>query len=180
MAKKYGLGVIVGRFQIIHKGHVQLIEEGLASCQEFAIFVGSSQEERTAKNPFSYEERKEFLNRLFPEAKVYPLPDIGVGNCTKWGDYVIAQIEEQCGKKPDVFFSGEEQRRNSWLDPSWGIKEVFVPKTLDISSTQMKALILANNRLKWAEFVANGLENDFDKIKAILEETREVTGTESL
>jgi len=180
MKKKYGLGVIVGRFQIIHKGHVMVIEEGINLCDEFVILVGSSEESRTAKNPFSYEERKAYLSRLFPAARIYPLPDIGVGNCSKWGDYVVGKVVEYCGKKPDVFFSGEEERRISWFDPSFGILEHFIPKTCDISSSQMKAFIWANNRLEWAKFIAKGLENDYDEMKAILEASRDRTDTKSL
>jgi len=180
MNKKYSLGAIVGRFQILHKGHAMVIEEGISQCENFAIFVGSSQEQRTEKNPFSFLERKAFLELAFPGILVYPLPDIGVGNCGKWGDYVIGQVVEKCGKKPDVFFSGEEQRRMSWVDSSWGIKEVFIPKTIEISSTKMKEFLLANNKQGWDEYIAKGLEPQFDFCREIVVKSQGNTTTKSL
>ena len=180
MSKKYGLGVIVGRFQIVHKGHVQVIEEGIKDCEEFAILVGSAQEERTAKNPFSYKEREAVLKAAFPDAKVFPLPDIGVGNCEKWGDYVVAKVEEYLGRKPDVFYSGEEDRRKSWLDPGLGIKEVFVPKGINISSTQMKAFLEAGDEESWNKFSALPTGANFAEIRAIIAQTSKNTNTQSI
>ncbi|MDO5331717.1 MAG: adenylyltransferase/cytidyltransferase family protein [Bacillota bacterium] len=178
--KDFGLGIIVGRFQILHKGHAQVIEEGLRRCQEFAIFVGSAQEAGTSKNPFSYEERKAFLNAAFPDAKVFPLNDIGVGNNCKWGEYVIKTVEDIYGKKPDVLFSGEESRRIAWLDPEFGVGAVFVPKEIDISSTQMKQYLLEGNRAAWNDFSVPVLSPKFDEIRQKIIETKDISNTQSI
>lgn len=180
MEKEFGLGAIVGRFQIIHKGHARVIEEGIARCEEFAIFVGSSQEEDTAKNPFSYEERKAFLELAFPKAKVYPLADIGIGNVNGWGDYVVKTVIECCGRKPEVFFSGEEERRVSWVSPKHGIKEIFVPKEIVISSSQMKDYILEDDREMWNEYIVPALRPKYDEIRRKIIKTKDILETKSI
>ena len=180
MDKKYDLGIIVGRFQVLHKGHAQVIEEGINSCKEFAIFVGSSQEGGTAKNPFDYEERKEMIQLAFPTAQIYPLPDIGVGNNCGWGDYVLAKVKEQFGRLPDVIFSGEEQRRLSWVDKSWGITEIFVPKSIDISATRMEEFILKGDKASFEEYIVPALNGQFDRFKAKIELTKDITRTDSI
>ncbi|MGB1955612.1 MAG: adenylyltransferase/cytidyltransferase family protein [Candidatus Poseidoniaceae archaeon] len=51
-------GIVLGRFQPFHKGHEHLVLEALELFQEVTIAVGSSQEEWTTENPFSFQERK--------------------------------------------------------------------------------------------------------------------------
>ena len=52
--KPYKLGVLVGRFQTFHTGHEEIIRKAIELCEQVWIFVGSSQESGTLKNPFSY------------------------------------------------------------------------------------------------------------------------------
>jgi bifunctional NMN adenylyltransferase/nudix hydrolase len=62
------LFVVIGRFQILHKGHVSLIQEALDSCQEgdhVLVLVGSSNKERSLKNPLSFEARNEIICNEF-------------------------------------------------------------------------------------------------------------------
>ena len=51
MSKPFSLGIMVGRFQTLHIGHEQMIRTGLELCDEVGIFIGSSQESGTEKNP---------------------------------------------------------------------------------------------------------------------------------
>ena len=53
MNKKFKLGFMVGRFQMLHKGHESLINEGLELCERFVLLLGNSEESRTKNNPFT-------------------------------------------------------------------------------------------------------------------------------
>jgi len=55
------VGAIVGRFQPFHNGHLQLIQAILSEVKFLKIGIGSSQYSHTMYNPFSYDERKEFI-----------------------------------------------------------------------------------------------------------------------
>ena len=56
------IGVIVGRFQPLHKQHLAvLIEPALAENDLVIIVCGSAQESRTRRNPFNKEERGQIL-----------------------------------------------------------------------------------------------------------------------
>jgi len=176
--KKYGLGIIVGRFQILHKGHSEIIKKAIELCDEVGILVGSSEESGTYKNPFSYEERKEFLLKAFPNLKVYPLPDIGVGNCRAWGDYVLENVEKNFGRKPDVFISGDEERRESWFGDD--ILEVNIPKTIDISASKMKEFIIDDNKAKWNEYIEPALRGRYEFIRERINNTKDNLETKSL
>ena len=105
--KAFKLGIIVGRFQTFHTGHKYMVDKACAVCDRVGILVGSSQESGTLKNPFSYEMRREMLKKVFGDrVRIEPLPDIGVGNNSKWGDYVLQNVQRRFGKAPDLLVSG--------------------------------------------------------------------------
>ncbi len=66
--KPFDLGVMVGRFQTLHTGHVYMIEKAVAVCERVGIFVGSSQESGTSKNPYTYEQWKFIRCRISASA----------------------------------------------------------------------------------------------------------------
>ena len=143
--KPYRLGITVGRFQTFHNGHKFMINKAVALCERVGVFIGSSQESGTAKNPFDYATRERLLRMIYGDGiSVFPLPDIGVGNNSRWGDYVIGNVEERFGELPDLLVSGKEERRIDWFDSikALTIAELYVPKIIDISATQMREFFL--------------------------------------
>lgn len=56
---------VIGRFQPFHDGHKALIERALELSPHVVVFVGSVQESRTEKNPFTYEERRAMIKATF-------------------------------------------------------------------------------------------------------------------
>lgn len=67
---------VVGRFQPFHNGHKALIEEALKISEHVVVFIGSVQESRTDKNPYTYEERKAMITTTFHnKVTVIPLKD---------------------------------------------------------------------------------------------------------
>ena len=56
-----GKGIVLGRFQPFHNGHEHLVLEAIEQFQEVTIAVGSSQEEWTTNNPFSFKERQSMI-----------------------------------------------------------------------------------------------------------------------
>lgn len=57
-AKKYDLGVYIGRFQPFHQGHLDAVLEALQSVSRLLILVGSANRARDTRNPFTFEERR--------------------------------------------------------------------------------------------------------------------------
>ncbi len=183
MNKPYKLGITLGRFQAFHKGHQAIIDKALELCEKVGVFIGSSQESGTNKNPFSYEMRKQILQNIYGDKiYIYPLPDIGVGNNSKWGDYVIKNVIERFGEKPDLLISGKEERRIDWFDGVGGlsISELYLPKTIEISASRMRELLLENDFEAWKEYCDQSLWNDFSEMRKIVLETYKNTNTSSM
>jgi nicotinamide-nucleotide adenylyltransferase len=89
------IALYLGRFQPFHLGHLdavnQIISDGIT---KIIIGIGSSQEELTRSNPFSYYERKEMVRRALQELKVdfeiHPIPDFA--NNQDWVDYIQEEL----------------------------------------------------------------------------------------
>ena len=155
--KPFSLGILVGRFQVVHAGHEQMIRTALSLCRRVGIFVGSSQESGTSTNPFPYEIRRQLLRNLFGDSvEIYPLPDIGVGNTAAWGDYVLQNVRERFGCLPDLLVSGKESRRLDWFDSVQGVRiaELYIPKTIAISASQMRIFLIEDDRAQWERYVS--------------------------
>ena len=167
--KPFALGITVGRFQTFHLGHADMIEKAVAVCERVGVFVGSSQESGTAKNPFTYEQRERYLRRVFGDAiEIYPLPDIGVGNNSKWGEYVLENVRRRFGKSPDLLISGKEERRIDWFDSAAGVSvaELYVPKKIDMSATRMRGFFIEDDRASWQKYTPAPLWDEYDAMRA--------------
>ena len=55
--KKRQVGILIGRMQPPHIGHLKLIKSMIDDCDEVVILLGSSQSSRDTKNPFTWDER---------------------------------------------------------------------------------------------------------------------------
>lgn len=183
MAKPFSLGILVGRFQMLHAGHQQMIETALALCDEVGIFVGSSQESGTEKNPFSYELRVQVLRTLFGDKiRIYPLPDIGVGNVGAWGSYVLENVKAAFGRSPDLLISGREARRLDWFDTEAGknVAELYIPKTIDISASALRSFLIADDRAAWEHYVSPALYPMYPKLRQLVLASKDNTETQSV
>ena len=183
MKKPYELGILVGRFQTIHLGHEKMVNTALHLCRQVGVFVGSSQESLTSKNPFSYELREEMLHAVFGDAiRVYPLPDIGVGNNPRWGDYVLQNVEARFSCLPDLLVSGKEARRLDWFDSVAGlaISELYIPKSIDISATEMRQFFLADDFESWKKHTNPRLWSKYPELRQIVLASQSRRETDSI
>lgn len=94
-----GVGLIIGRFQPPHKGHLHLISKSLQYVKELKIGIGSSQFSDQIKNPFTYDERKLLLNLSLSDTGInsnrytmFPIPD--KFDIYEWVDTVIDSVGE--------------------------------------------------------------------------------------
>lgn len=95
---QYRHGLAVMRAQPLHIGHEKVIRDMLAKCGKVTIILGSIQEQGTARNPFSYTERKQMIKNVFDaETESKRLRVIGlfdINNPTEWGKFVLDFLKE--------------------------------------------------------------------------------------
>ena len=74
--------IYIGRFQILHNGHIATIKRALSLAKKVVVVIGSSNMPRTIKNPFTAEEVKNNITEFYSQEcesgmiKVMIIPDI--------------------------------------------------------------------------------------------------------
>ena len=155
-------GLLIGRFQPFHLGHLAAVKFALTQVDRLAIGIGSSNRFNEKRNPFTAEERKEMIESSLEKSdlekiKIYFVPD--VNDHEKWTYGVDAIIP-----KYDIVFSNDDFTHT--LYKRRGIKVVEAPlKQRDIlSGTDIRQKIATNQ--KWDELVPDGTRKVLLKINA--------------
>jgi len=108
----------VGRFQLFHKGHLEVVEfiDAAPDIDQIVIAIGSSQFDHTKKspkwpwanNPFTYEERKEMVQKsiggITKSYTILPVPDYF--DYDKW----FAHIQENLPSTQVLYTSDRAER----------------------------------------------------------------------
>ena len=171
------LGLVIGRFQPIHLGHQSIIDQAYQKADQVLILISSSQESRTDKNPLTFEERKALVSKLYPDAIILPLKDIGVGNNSLWGDYVYQTILDY-GYHPDIFVTGEEERRLNWFQ-NHPMDTITVSRsTIPISSTLIRENISNKEVLK--QYIDSRILEDILSLKEVFLESQKEKNSKSI
>ena len=101
-------GLMLGRFQPFHKGHLALTKQILSECDELLIIIGSAQFNFIDKDPFSAGERVLMIHEALKEAGVdlsrcYIIPVANDENNARWLAYLRSMIPPF-----DVLYSGND------------------------------------------------------------------------
>jgi len=90
-------GLMVGRFQPFHNGHLNLANQILEDCEELIIAIGSAQFNYTFTNPFTAGERIYIIHESFVESKidlkrVYIVPIMNLENNAIWVQHLRSML----------------------------------------------------------------------------------------
>ena len=178
MSKPYKTGMICGRFQSIHNGHVALINQGLDLCDTLLVFIGSAQRQGTVRNPFTYELRRASLDKIFKDKNndrliIKPLYDqASEDKISKgWGRYLYRQTEMILNQGPGVVIYGHDhlQDRDKWFTDEWSeVDELVIKRKFNISSTAMREAILKDNFEEWSKYTPEEIYSMFDVYRPVL------------
>ena len=136
--KKYDTLVLIGRFQPTHNAHVEILRRALTLTQELIIIIGSADQPRTYKNPFTYAERKMMLDNVLDQlydsgdfdntTRVHIEPNIDtIYNDTAWMRRVQGIVSKYriLGGKTGII--GHEKDSSSFylnMFPQWEVEHV--------------------------------------------------------
>lgn len=155
-------GLLIGRFQPFHLGHLEALRFALSKVDKLWIGIGSSNKPNERNNPFSADERKEMilsstdipiLNRI----QIYFIPDLD--NHERW----IKKIDSLVPKF-EIVFTNDELTQSIYS--KHGMKVVSVPfKEREVfSGTNIRKKIVENQN--WKDLVPEGTKNVLQKIGA--------------
>ena len=137
-----GTAVIVGRWQLFHKGHETLLKAALATAERVIVVIGSAFRSRDVRNPFNWEERRAMIQAtLTPEAvgRVNFLPVRDYFDDDRWNAAVRAGVQQLSGGQGRVTLVGFKKDHTSYyLDnfPTWTWQSA--EQEFDIDATSLR------------------------------------------
>lgn len=157
-------GLMMGRFQPFHLGHLDLTKQILNECDEAIIAITSSQFNYLEKDPFTAGERIEMIHNSLKES------DIDLSRCfivaienqfniAIWASYLKTALPHF-----DKVYSGNDYVKMLLADSAI---DVISPKFLDrtqYNATRIRSMILSGN--DWQNLVPNAVVKFLDKINA--------------
>jgi len=155
-------GLLIGRFQPFHLGHLDALKFALSKVEKLWIGIGSSNKPNQKQNPFSADERKQMILSSIDESisdriQIFYIPDLE--NHEKWIESIDTIVP-----KFDVIFSNDELTQ--FLYSKHGIKVISVPFTNRdvLSGTNIRDKI--NSNQKWENLVPEGTKKILQELGA--------------
>lgn len=157
------IGVILARFQPIHKGHVELIKKASSENDKVILLVGSA-DKLDERNPIPIKTRMNLVRESLIESKldktnisIYPLNDLTneSDNSYEWGFYIYAKVVRLTGSSDfTMYYSDGYEIITTWF-PKFLLRE-YVSLSLisrgntshGVSATQVRDHIVLNKSLK--------------------------------
>jgi bifunctional NMN adenylyltransferase/nudix hydrolase len=139
-------GIFIGRFQPIHNGHIHAIGVAASQVQKLYILVGSANQCRSIRNPWTFDERKQMLQlKLHSERitnyEIIPLNDYRYSD-TQWMSDVRATIEHFDMGSPILF--GHMKEGNDYLKWFPELKFKSIEAQYSINATQIREQMFAD------------------------------------
>ena len=136
-------GLMIGRFQPFHKGHLQLSKQILRECNELIIAIGSAQFNYIYKDPFTAGERVLMIHAALLEsgldlAKCYIIPIANDENNARW----LGQLKSMVPHF-DVLYSGNEFVKVLAQQQPILVKKPFFSKKDEYNGTNIRRHLAA-------------------------------------
>ena len=155
-------GLLIGRFQPFHLGHLDAVLFGLSRTENLFICIGSSNKSNERRNPFSAEERREMIissiePSMADQLKIFDIPD--VGDHEKW-TFEIDRIVP----KYDIIFTNDEFTKTLFEKREMNVVPVVLKDRGKLSGTNIRELIADDKN--WQDLVPQGTRKVLDNLNA--------------
>lgn len=103
LAARTATAIVIGRWQIFHKGHQTLLKAALACAPRVIVVIGSAHRSRNPHNPFSWQERQSMVLSTLTEAersRVQFLPVRDYYDDARWNAAVHAGVQQRTADQP--------------------------------------------------------------------------------
>lgn len=167
----YDVLAFIGRFQPFHMGHMIVVDEALKRANKVALVLGSHDQPRNTRNPFTTEERIEMISAVYPnevaDGRIVFVPQVDwTYSLDRWIMETQAKITQVANTPftPDpikIGLIGHSKDSSSFYlrsFPNWG--SVEVENVSGIDATRIRGEIFSGyfsavNRETLPEGVAN-------------------------
>ena len=155
-------GLLIGRFQPFHLGHLEALRFALSKVDKLWLGLGSSNKPTEKNNPFSAEERKEMILSSIDESmkqkiSIYFIPDLD--NHVRWIEKIDTIVPDF-----DIVFSNDELTNHLYSKRDVQVMPIPFSKRDELSGTNVRDLIISDQ--KWDHLVPLGTRKFLEKSNA--------------
>ena len=155
-------GLLIGRFQPFHLGHLDALQFALSKVDKLWVGLGSSNLPPQKDNPFSAEQRQEMIlssidDVMKEKISIYFIPDLD--NHMKWIEKIDTIVP-----KFDIIFSNDELTNHLYSKRNIQVMAIPFLKRDKLSGTRIRDLIISDQN--WNDLVPEGTKNFLEKINA--------------
>ncbi|NQV40156.1 MAG: nicotinamide-nucleotide adenylyltransferase [Nitrosopumilus sp.] len=148
-------GLLIGRFQPFHLGHLEALQFALSKVDKLWVGLGSSNKPVEKNNPFTAEQRKEMIlssidDSMKEKILIYFIPD--VDNHIKWIEKIDTIVP-----KFGIIFSNDDLTKHLYSKRDIQVLTIPFLNRESLSGTNIRDLIIRDQ--KWDDLVPEGTRN---------------------
>ena len=157
-------GLMVGRFQPFHNGHLYLSNQILQECDELIIAIGSAQFNYIYKDPFTAGERVLMIHAALLESKIdltrcYVIPIVNDENNARWLAHLRSMVPSF-----NILYSGNDFVTNLVSQEIKIKKPLFSKKNVYNGTNIRKQMARMQN---WKNLVPNAVFRVIEEIGGV-------------
>ena len=158
------VGILIGRFQPLHKGHVNAIEFARDNSERLFVIVGSAEKSNQERNPFSFEDRKRMIGlalkgkKLQDNISIVPIND--ARNHTEW----IKSIKNTIGEY-NLIFTNDELTEKLFKEDGAEVLNVPLQDRNELSATEVRKRLELDK--EWESLVTPEIAQYLKEINAV-------------
>ncbi len=155
-------GLLIGRFQPFHLGHLEALQFALSKIDKLWLGLGSSNKPMEKTNPFSVEERKQMIMSSIDDSiknkiSIYSIPDLD--NHVKWIENIDTIVPDY-----QIVFSNDPMTEHLYSKRDVNVMTIPFFKRDQLSGTRLRDLIKSDQ--KWDDLVPEGTKLLLQKFDA--------------
>jgi len=160
-AFEFDVAVLIGRFQPFHKGHAALLDKALEMAPRVVIVLGSALQARSAKNPFTWEERAAMIATTLGEeqqSRLSFLPMRDYYDDQRWAESVLSLVKPLCATSDKVALVGYLKDASSqYLNrfPDWEF--IGASQQGDFDATSVRQIYFEGDDAQVTQTLLSGL-----------------------
>jgi len=159
-------GLVIGRFQPFHKGHLEVIRIIAEECSSIVVGIGSAQYSHTFENPFTAGERYLMISRSLREDGMRDfsiVPIVDINRYSVWVSHVVSLVPPF-----QVVYSNNPLTRRLFSEAGYEVRASPMFNRDAYSGTEIRRRMMAGE--SWEGLVP----------KAVAEVIREIKGEERM
>ena len=158
-------GILIGRMQPVHNGHMEVIKQILSEVDEIIIGIGSAQLSHEIKDPFTAGERIVMMNQALADSGIDPsryyiIPMQDINFNAIWAAHV-----KMLTPPFSIVYSGNPLVKQLFSEEGYEARQPLLYDRLHLSGSEVRRRIL--NDENWEELVPKATQELLDEINGV-------------